>query len=412
LERDSDPGEVDVRRRSLTDLSRSDIEGRRVLFRVDYNVPLAADGTVADSTRIQATLPSIRYVLEKGGRPVLLSHLGRPKGDVVPLMSLAPVAPVLEEEIGRPVRFVAGTDTDEALRASEALGPGEILLLENTRFLPGETRNDPELAARLARLGDLFVNDAFGSTHRAHASVVGVAEHLRPAVAGLLVQRELDSLSALRNAQRRPFVVILGGAKIADKIGLLEAFVGEADAILIGGAMANTFLRAAGARTGSSLVEEAALEQAARFREAGGETLRLPTDLVVADPAAPDAGEARVVPAESIPDDLAALDIGPETRRAYADVVRGAGTVFWNGPMGMFEKPGFDEGTIAVARATAECTAAGGFTVVGGGDSAAAIRRAGLADQVSHVSTGGGASLEYLAEGSLPGIEALDAATQ
>jgi phosphoglycerate kinase len=377
---------------------------------VDYNVPLTADGAVADLTRVQATVPTLRNVMELGGKPVLLSHLGRPKGQVVPSMSLRPVASVLADELGVPVRFVPATDTDEAVDASRDIGRNEVLLLENTRFLAGETTNDPALAERFARLGDLFVNDAFGSTHRAHASVVGVTEFLKPSVAGFLVQRELEALSGLREVSRRPFVVILGGAKIGDKIGLLEAFLGHADAVLIGGAMANTFLAAAGASTGRSLVERDAIPVAGQFLKSGERKLVLPTDLVVADPEAADAGPAVVVPAEAVPPDLAALDIGPDSQAAFADVVRGAGTVFWNGPMGLFEKPGFDAGTIAVAVAMAECTAAGGLTVIGGGDSAAAIRQAGLSEAVSHVSTGGGASLEYLADGSLPGIEALDPA--
>ncbi len=397
-------------RKNLADLARSDLDGRRVLIRVDYNVPLTEDGAVSDDTRVRATLPTLRHVLECGGRPVLLSHLGRPKGQVVPSMSLAPVASVLEEELGAPVRFVPSTDTDEAVIASKNLGPGEVLLLENTRFLPGETTNEPAVAERFARLGDVFVNDAFGSTHRAHASVVGVAGFMRPAVAGFLVQRELEALSGLRLAVGRPFVVILGGAKIGDKIGLLETFLGRADSVLIGGAMANTFLSAMGASTGRSLVEQDAVPVAGRFLATGGERLVLPTDLVVADPGAPDASDAIVVPAEAVPPELAALDIGPDSRETFAAIVREAKTVFWNGPMGLFEKPGFDAGTVSVARATAECTAAGGLTVIGGGDSAAAIRQAGLSDAVSHVSTGGGASLEYLAAGSLPGIEALDPA--
>ncbi len=397
-------------RKNLADLARSDLDGRRVLIRVDYNVPLTEDGAVSDDTRVRATLPTLRHVLECGGRPVLLSHLGRPKGQVVPSMSLAPVASVLEEELGAPVRFVPSTDTDEAVIASKNLGPGEVLLLENTRFLPGETTNEPAVAERFARLGDVFVNDAFGSTHRAHASVVGVAGFMRPAVAGFLVQRELEALSGLRLAVGRPFVVILGGAKIGDKIGLLETFLGRADSVLIGGAMANTFLSAMGASTGRSLVEQDAVPVAGRFLATGGERLVLPTDLVVADAGAPDASDAIVVPAEAVPPELAALDIGPDSRETFAAIVREAKTVFWNGPMGLFEKPGFDAGTVSVARATAECTAAGGLTVIGGGDSAAAIRQAGLSDAVSHVSTGGGASLEYLAAGSLPGIEALDPA--
>jgi phosphoglycerate kinase len=239
---------------------------------------------------------------------------------------------------------------------------------------------------------------------------VGVTEYLRPAVAGFLVQEELEALAGLRDARSRPFILILGGAKIGDKIGLLEAFLGTADAVLIGGAMANTFLAATGACTGRSLVEEDAVSVARRFLETGGDTLRLPTDLVVADPGAPDASNSRVVDASAVPPDLAALDIGPDSREAFAAVVRAAGTVFWNGPMGLFEKSGFDAGTVAVARAAADCTASGGFTVIGGGDSAAAIQQIGLSDSVSHVSTGGGASLEYLAEGTLPGIEALDPA--
>ena len=396
-------------RKNVADLAPSDLDGRRVLIRVDYNVPLAEDGSVSDITRVRATLPTLRYVMECGGRPVLLSHLGRPKGQVVPSMSLAPVAPVLAKELGAPVRFVPSTDTEAAVQASRDLGPGEVLLLENTRFLQGETTNDPAVAERFARLGDVFINDAFGSTHRAHASVVGVAAHVRPAVAGFLVQRELEALSGLRSA-RSPFVVILGGAKIGDKIGLLETFLATADRVLIGGAMANTFLSARGASTGRSLVEDDAVALAGRFLATGGDTLVLPTDLVVADPGAPDASEAIVVPADAVPSDLAALDIGPESRETFAGIVRGAETVFWNGPLGLFEKPGFDAGTVSVALATAECTAAGGFTVIGGGDSAAAIRQAGLSDAVSHVSTGGGASLEYLAQGSLPGIEALDPA--
>ena len=397
-----------MKRKCVSDLAPS-LDGSRVLVRVDYNVPLAGDGSVSDATRIEATVPTLKAILDRGGRPVLLSHLGRPKGQVVSSMSLAPVAPILADRLGAVVRFVPSTDSAEAVAASEDLLPGEVLLLENTRFLPGETKNDPELTERLARLGDLFVNDAFGSTHRAHASVVGVAGLLSPAVAGQLVAREIEALAGIREGREAPFVVILGGAKIGDKIGLLETFLQLADVVLIGGAMANTFLRAAGSQTGRSLVEEEAVDVAARFLEEGRERLRLPSDLVVADPDAPEAG-SRVVDASAIPANLAALDIGPATRGDFAGVVRAARTVFWNGPMGLFEEPGFEAGTVALARAVADCTAAGGFTVIGGGDSAAAVRQAGLADSVSHVSTGGGASLEYLAEGTLPGIEALDPA--
>jgi len=399
-----------VPRKSLRDLAPSELDGRRVLIRVDYNVPLNEDGSVGDVTRVEATIPTLRYVMDHGGRPVLLSHLGRPKGQVVPSLSLAPVAPVLAELLGAPARFVASTDSSEAVDAIESLPRGEVLLLENTRFLPGETENDLDLAARFARLGDLFVNDAFGSTHRAHASVVGVTEFLHPAVAGFLVQNELEALNTLRAAGRRPFVVILGGAKIGDKIGLLETFLESADVVLIGGAMANTFLAASGARTGLSLVEEVAVPTARHFLDSGADKLRLPSDLIVAPPDAADATAAEVVAANCVPANRAALDIGPDTRAAFGAIVRDAATVFWNGPMGVFERRGFDAGTVEVALAVADCTAGGGFTVIGGGDSASAIRQAGLSDAVSHVSTGGGASLEFLAKGTLPGIEVLDPA--
>lgn len=397
-----------MRRKGLADLSAADLDGRRALVRVDFNVPLSGDAEVVDDTRIRATAPTLRFLIEGGARPVLLSHLGRPKGVADPRFSLSPVAPVLEAIVGAPVRFIGSTDTDEAVRASEDLEPGSVLLLENTRFLPGETANDPGLAARLARLGDLFVNDAFGSTHRAHASVVGVADHLRPSVAGLLVQRELESLGVLLRVEERPFVVVLGGAKIADKIGLLEAFLSRADSVVIGGGMANTFLAARNLEMGRSLVEADAIPTAREFLGPAGDRLRLPTDVVVAEPDASSSEGAEVVPVYAVPPDLAALDIGPETREAFGDVVRSARTVFWNGPMGLFERQGFDAGTLTLARAAAECTEAGGFVVVGGGDSARAIREAGLAHSVSHVSTGGGAALEYLVAGTLPGIEALD----
>ena len=396
--------------KSLRDLAPSELEGRRVLIRVDYNVPLNEDGSVGDVTRVEATIPTLRYVMDHGGRPVLLSHLGRPKSQVVPSLSLAPVAPILADLLGAPAKFVTSTDSSEAVDAIEALPRGEVLLLENTRFLPGETNNDLDLAARFARLGDLFVNDAFGSTHRTHASVVGVTEFLRPAVAGFLVQKELEALNTLREAGSRPLVVILGGAKIGDKIGLVETFLESADVVLIGGAMANTFLAASGASTGLSLVEEDAVPTARRFLDTGADKLRLPSDLVMAPPDAADATTADVTAASSVPAYRAALDIGPDTWAAFGVIVRDAATVFWNGPMGMFERPGFDAGTVEVARAVADCTAGGGFTVIGGGDSASAIRQAGLSDAVSHVSTGGGASLEYLAKGTLPGIEVLDPA--
>ncbi len=396
-------------KRAVTDLRPEELAARRALVRVDYNVPLADDGTVQDDTRVRATVPTLSLLLERGARPVLLSHLGRPKGDFDARYTLEPLVPVVASACGATVEFASPADSSDAVAASRALGEGQILLLENTRFLPGETRNDPELARRLAALGDLFVNDAFGSTHRAHASVVGVTEFLRPAVAGLLVQQELDALSALRRRDTaRPFAIAFGGAKIADKLPLLDFFLERADSLLIGGAMANTFLRASGLPTGRSLVEEDALELAAALLDRGGERIRLPTDLVVAADPDADPEHTRVSPATEIPDEASAFDIGPDTAAAYARQIEASNTFFWNGPMGLFENPTFEAGTFAVAMAAAKATSGGAFTVVGGGDSASAIRAAGLSEQVSHVSTGGGAAMEYLAHGSLPGIEVLD----
>ena len=395
-----------MRKKSLSDLQPADLSGRRALVRVDYNVPLTDDGAVGDATRIEATLPTLRRLLDAGARPVLLSHLGRPKGAPDPRYSLHPVAPVLADLLGSPVRFVAPADGADALAASRALAPGEVLLLENTRFLPGETSNDPELADTLAGLGDLFVSDAFGSTHRAHASVVGVAGRLHPAVAGDLVERELAALSGLRTVSDRPFVVAFGGAKIGDKIDLMAAFLERADAVLVGGAMANTFLAARGLDMGASLVEHEALDVARGFMDTSSDRLHLPTDLVVGTldgTAGPEIVDVTAVPAER-----SALDIGPDTAARYAAAIAEARTFFWNGPMGFFEREDYAAGTLAVARAAAEATANGAFTVIGGGDSARAIRESGLAGAVSHVSTGGGAALEYLAHGSLPGLEALD----
>ncbi len=397
-----------MRPKTLRDLDPAEFRGKRVLVRVDYNVPMDEDGTVRDANRIEASLPTLRYLLEHGARPVLVSHLGRPKGEVVPRYSLAPVAPVLEQLLGAPVQFMAETDTDAAVEATRQLEEGSVLLLENTRFLPGETANDPDLSRRLARLGDLFVNDAFGSTHREHSSVVGVADLLGPAVAGFLVESELTAFAELRNPRERPFVVAFGGAKISDKIPLIEAFLDRADAVLIGGAMANTFIRASGLGTGASLVEEDALDVAAGFLARPEHRLSLPTDVVVADAGEPDATLSSIVAIDSIPADRAAFDIGPRTRETFAHAIGESRTFFWNGPMGLFEIPGFDSGTVRMARAAAEATAEGAFTVVGGGDSASAIRQAGLSGAVSHVSTGGGAALEYLAKGSLPGLDALD----
>jgi phosphoglycerate kinase len=395
-------------KRTVQDLPAGDLKGRRVLVRVDYNVPLEDDGGVADTTRLEASLPTLRYLLEREARPVLLSHLGRPKGAFEARFSLEPVAPVLERLLGATVQFAGPCDSRAAGDTSRTLGAGVVLLLENTRFHPGEKKNDPALSERLGDLGDAFVNDAFGSMHRAHASTVGVTEFLRPAVAGLLVQRELDALGRLRNDPGDPFVVAFGGAKIADKIDLLRLFTERADRLLVGGAMANTFLKAQGLPTGRSLVEEEALDVARDALRAAPQKILLPADLVVISDLSSDDPEVLVVPADGIPEGFAAVDIGPQTRDRFSREARGARTFFWNGPMGLFERDPYAAGTISVARATAEATEKGAFTVIGGGDSASAIRRAGLESRVSHVSTGGGAALEFLARGTLPGVEALD----
>lgn len=393
--------------RRLRDLTARDLRGRRALVRVDYNVPLSDDGEVADAMRITATFPTLEYLLERGARPVLLAHLGRPAGEVRPDLSLAPVARALERGLGRPVRLLSAPDSEEAARATREMEADTVLLAENVRFLEGETANDPEVARRLARLGDLFVNDAFGACHRSHASTVGVARLLRPAVAGFLVEAELEALGALREAPERPYVVVFGGAKIADKIGLFRGLLEQADRVLVGGAMANTFLAGSGREMGRSLVEEGALEDADAIREEAGDRLMLPEDVVVAPD--PDAGdEARVVGVDDVPPDEMALDVGPATRGRFADEVVAAETFFWNGPMGYYEREAFADGTRAVARAAARAARRGAFTVVGGGDSARAVREAGAADALSHVSTGGGAALRYLETGSLPALEALE----
>lgn len=394
-------------KRSLRTVPSEELRGRRALVRVDYNVPIR-DGRVADSTRVDASLPTLDLLIDRGARPVLLSHLGRPRGEPRPDMSLAPVAELLAERLNREARFAAPCDGPEAVEASHALPEGAVLLLENTRFLPGETANEADLARRFAALGDLYVSDAFGSLHRAHASTVGVTQFLRPALSGLLVERELEALGRLREAPEPPVVVAFGGAKISGKIELLEALLDQADQLLIGGAMANTFIRARGAGTGRSLVEEEALDVAERTLTRGGDKIRLPEDVIVTPDPGSSESRSWATPADEIPDDAAAVDIGPRTRSAYARAIQGARTFFWNGPMGMFEDVRFAEGTFALARAAADATRNGAFTVIGGGDSASAVRASGLMEQVTHVSTGGGAALEFIAKGTLPGVEVLE----
>jgi phosphoglycerate kinase len=396
-----------VKKRTVRDLSSDELRGKRALVRADFNVPLDKNCEITDDTRIRASLPTLRLLLDRGARPVVLSHLGRPKGVPTQKYSLQPVAKRLEELIGKTVNFVETTDTDEAMKASANLPEGEILLLENTRFLGGEETNDRRLSRSLAELGDLFVNDAFGAAHRAHASTAGVCEYLKPAVAGLLMERELDYLGRALDGADRPFVAILGGSKISGKIDVIEALLPKVDGLLIGGAMACTFYKAMGLETGKSLVEQDKVDLAADLLEKWGTRITLPHDAMVA-PSIEQAAAAKAVKRDAIPADQAMLDIGPATAESFARAVAASKTVLWNGPMGVFETPPFDKGTRAIADAMAAATGRGATTIVGGGDSAAAVAQASLADKMSHVSTGGGASLEFLEGKPLPGVEALD----
>jgi phosphoglycerate kinase len=392
---------------TVRDLPAEKLEGRRALVRVDFNVPLDEHHHVTDDTRIRAALPTIELLLDRGARVVLLSHLGRPKGKPEPKYSLLPVARRLRELMpGRDVCFVESTDTDEALKATTELRNGQVLLLENTRFLGGEETNDQRLARALAQLGDLYVNDAFGAAHRAHASTEGVAHHLQPAVAGLLMEKELAYLQGALERPQRPFVAILGGSKISGKIDVIEALLPKVDALLIGGAMACTFYKAMGLETGTSLVEPDRVEMAEELLETSGTRLILPHDATIA-PGLEAGKEARAVQKDQIPPNMAMLDIGPRTAESYGRAILAAKTVLWNGPMGVFETPPFDKGTRAIADAMARATSQGATTIVGGGDSAAAVEQFGLASKMSHVSTGGGASLEFLEGKTLPGVAAL-----
>jgi phosphoglycerate kinase len=398
-----------MRKKTVRDLDDQQVRGKRALVRVDFNVPLDDDGRITDDTRIRASLPTIELLLEREARPVILSHLGRPKGKPDPKYSLQPVSQRLEELTGCEVIFVESTDSDEAVQACRNLKKGQILLLENTRFLGGEEKNDPRLSRALAELGDFFVNDAFGSAHRAHASTVGVAEHLRPAVAGLLMQTELEYLGSALANPKRPFVAILGGAKISGKIDVIEQLLPKVDGLLIGGAMACTFYRAMGLETGKSLVEEDRIPMAKELLARAGMRLTLPHDAMVA-PSLERPQDAKPVSRNAIPKDQAMFDIGPQTAESYSRAIASAKTIIWNGPMGVFETPPFDAGTRAIAQAMASATARGATTIVGGGDSAAAVSEAGLEKKMSHVSTGGGASLEFLEGKKLPGVEVLDEA--
>ena len=388
-----------MQKQTIKDL---DVQYKRVLVRVDFNVPLDENQKITDDTRILAALPTIKYLLDHNASVILISHLGRPKGDIKSIFSLKPVAKRLSELLGMEVKFVndcIGAQVDDA---AEKMSPGDVILLENTRFHPEEKKNDPEFAKKLASIADIFVNDAFGTAHRAHASNVGVAQ-LLPSAVGFLIEKEIEFLNKALLNPEKPYTAILGGAKVSDKIDLIEQLLEKADYILVGGAMMYTFLKALGTSVGKSLVEEdkipAALDIISKAKNKGIELL-LPEDTVVAKEIDASA-EFHCVPVNAIPDDMIGLDIGILTVRKYSEIIKKSKTVIWNGPMGMFEIHSFSHGTKGIAKAVATCT---GTTIIGGGDSAAAIEQFGFADKVSHISTGGGASLEYLSGKELPGI--------
>jgi len=395
-------------KRSLGSLEAARLDGQRALVRVDFNVPVK-NGMVTDDTRIRAALPTIKYLREKGARVVLLSHFGRPKGGPEPEFSLRPVVRPMESLLGSPVAFLEDPGSDASVPFTRRMTRGSVALGENTRFYPGEETNDPDLARRFAALGDLYVNDAFGSAHRAHASTEGVAHLLKPAVAGYLMEKELAYLGQALTSPKRPFVAVLGGAKVSGKIDLIESLLPKVDQILLGGAMACTFFKAMGLEVGKSLVEEDRVEMARGLMARAGSKLVLPLGAVVA-PELRTGITAITVPREKIPVGFAVYDIDPPTVRDFCQRIVSAGTVLWNGPMGVFETPPFDGGTRGIALALAEATERGVITVVGGGDSAAAVAEAGLTARMSHVSTGGGASLEFLEGKVLPGVAALDEA--
>jgi phosphoglycerate kinase len=386
------------------------LRGKRVLVRADLNVPLDERGRVTDDTRIRATLPTLRSLLDAGARVVLMSHLGRPKGRPDPEFSLSPVAVRLGALLGSPVAFSEDSAGDAVKARAQSLDDGQLLLLENTRFHPGDEKNDPKLAAAWADLAELFVNDAFGAAHRAHASTTGVAEEVRKrgglAVSGLLMERELKFLSEALEEPERPFVAVLGGAKISGKIDVIQALLPRVDRLLVGGAMANTFFRALGLEVGASLVEEERTALARETMQAGADRLVLPVDCMVAEEIS-ERAEPRSVPRDAVRPGERIGDIGTTSRGLFAKEIARARTIVWNGPMGVFESPPFSGGTLAVAEAVAEATDRGALTVVGGGDSVSAVEAAGVADRITHTSTGGGASLELLAGVELPGVAAL-----
>jgi phosphoglycerate kinase len=394
---------------SIRSIAELPIAGRRVFIRVDFNVPLTPAGGVADDTRIREALPTLRHALGVGARVVLASHLGRPKGRPDPKSSLEPVGARLAELVGQEVTLADEPVGDGARKVASDLRDGQVALLENLRWNPGEEANDEHFARALASYADVYINDAFGTAHRAHASTVGMVKHLGEHGAGLLMLKEIKFLGKLLGEVERPFLAVLGGAKVSDKIGVLDNLLGRVDAMLIGGAMANTFLASRGNALGRSLVETEKLALARSFlgkAEKAGVEVLLPTDLVVA--AGREAASGQVVAAGAVPADMMALDIGPDSRTRFAERLTRARTVFWNGPMGMFEQSAFAEGTFAMARALAQATDRGATTVIGGGDSVAAVHALGVGRQISHISTGGGASLEFLEGKKLPGIAVLE----
>jgi phosphoglycerate kinase len=395
----SSGGTTEVNKKTVRDIQ---VAGKRVLVRVDFNVPLDAERQITDDTRIQAALPTIQYLREQGAKVILCSHLGRPKGRVVEELRLTPVAKRLSELLGTEVVKTEDCIGKDVERTVAAMKSGDVVLLENLRFHGEETDNDPAFARQLAALADVYVDDAFGTAHRAHASTEGVT-HFLPAVAGFLLEKELTFLGDALVAPTRPFVAILGGAKVSDKIGVIENLLPKVDRLILGGGMANTFFKAQGYEVGASLVEEDKVDLARKLLERAGGKLSLPVDAVVADAFAADA-KHKTVPVDGVPADWRILDIGPKSVRKFEKILKEAKTVVWNGPMGVFEFPAFAKGTVAVAKALAGTEAT---TIIGGGDSAAAVEQAGLADQMTHISTGGGASLEFLEGKVLPGVAAL-----